>query len=85
MANTADSRPAANAGTLAASGRPLDPIQRQAAIENTLSMALHFVRRPADTPAERAANLWAATARTNRAMTLLKAASAEDARTAGRA
>ena len=41
---------------------------QQAAIENALSMALHFIRQPGDS----AANLWAATARTNRALTLLK-------------
>lgn len=48
-----------------------DPVARQAAIENALSMALHFVRQPG----ESAANLWAATARANRALTLLKQAS----------
>lgn len=47
-------------------------IERQAAIENALNMALYFVRQPGDTPA----NLWAATARTNRALTMLKQASA---------
>ena len=45
--------------------------QSQAAIENELSMALYFTRQSHATPA----NLWAATARTNRAMTLLKQAS----------
>lgn len=50
-----------------------DPVARQAAIENALSMALHFVRLPG----ESAANLWAATARANRALTLLKQASEE--------
>ncbi len=77
MANTAVSRAAVNAASLAQPGRTLDPIQRQAAIENALSMALHFMRRIGETPAEQSANLWAATARTNRALTLLKAASAE--------
>ncbi len=77
MANTAAPRAAANAATLAQPGRALDPIQRQAAIENALSMALHFMRRPGDSPGELAANLWAATARTNRALTLLKSASAD--------
>lgn len=48
-----------------------DQVARQAAIENALSMALHFVRQPG----ESAANLWAATARANRALTLLKQAS----------
>jgi hypothetical protein len=48
-----------------------DPVNRQAAIENALSMALYFVRQPGDT----AANVWAATARANRALTLLKQAS----------
>ena len=75
MANTAH--------PLAQSGRTLDPIQRQAAIENALAMALHFMRRPCGGDAEQAANLWAAIARTNRALTLLKAASA-DACTTGR-
>ncbi|MBK6869200.1 MAG: hypothetical protein IPG98_15285 [Burkholderiales bacterium] len=79
MAKTAFSHAAANATILAQSGRTLDPIQRQAAIENALSMALHFMRRPGDSAPEHAANLWAATARTNRALTLLKLAS-EDAR-----
>lgn len=51
--------------------RSTSPIERQQAIENALSMALHFVRQPGDS----AANLWAATARTNRALTLLKQAS----------
>lgn len=50
---------------------PRDPVARQAAIENALSMALYFIRQPGNT----AANLWAATARTNRALTLLKQAS----------
>jgi hypothetical protein len=45
-------------------------IDRQAAIENALTMALHFMRQPGNA----AANLWAATARTNRALTLLKSA-----------
>ena len=49
----------------------LDPVTRQQAIENALSMALYFIRQPGDTPA----NVWAATARTNRALTLLKQAS----------
>ena len=75
MANTAH--------PLAQAGRSLDPIQRQAAIENALAMALHFMRQPCDGAAQQAANLWAATARTNRALSLLKAASA-DACTTGR-
>ncbi len=52
-----------------------DPVTRQAAIENALSMALYFIRQPGDT----AANLWAATARANRALTLLKIASGTNA------
>lgn len=48
-----------------------NPVARQAAIENALSMALYFIRQPGNT----AANLWAATARANRAFTLLKQAS----------
>lgn len=51
------------------------PVQRQAAIENALTMALYFIRQPGTT----AANVWAATARTNRAFTLLKQASADTA------
>lgn len=50
---------------------PRDPVARQAAIENALSMALYFIRQPGNT----AANVWAATARANRALTLLKQAS----------
>lgn len=52
-------------------GRPsqLTPAQ-QAAIENALTMALHFVRQPSCQ-----ANLWAATSRANRAATMLKHAS----------
>lgn len=46
-------------------------VERQAAIENALTMALYFIRQPD----ESAANLWAATARANRALTLLKQAS----------
>jgi len=42
--------------------------QRQAVIENALTMALHFVRQPGAVPA----NLWAATSRATRAATLLK-------------
>ncbi len=49
-------------------GVPRDPVVRQAAIENALTMALYFVRLPDSN----AANLWAATARANRALTLLK-------------
>ena len=55
-------------------------VERQAAIENALSMALHFVRQPGDS----AANLWAATARVNRALTLLKHASGGASATGGR-
>ena len=62
------------------------PVERQAAIENALTMALYFVRQPGDS----ANNLWAATARANRALTLLKQASqgnaaASNANTLGRA
>jgi hypothetical protein len=49
----------------------LSPVERQAAIENALSMALHYVRQPG----ESATNLLAATARADRAFTLLKQAS----------
>lgn len=51
---------------------PLHPIAHQAAIENALSMALYFVRQPGN----QKANLWAATGRANRALTLLKQSSA---------
>ena len=44
--------------------------QRQAVIENALTMALHFVRQPG----AQAPNLWAATSRATRAATLLKQA-----------
>ncbi|MDO5289880.1 MAG: hypothetical protein Q4F13_09655 [Pseudomonadota bacterium] len=85
MATPATHRAAAPAAMSARAGRALDPIERQAAIENALSMALYFMRRPGDTPAEAAANLWAATARTNRALTLLKAAAGAHLCTQGRA
>lgn len=66
------------AGAAAASPTPRNSIpitaiatvDRQAAIENALQMALYFLRQPGDSQA----NLWAATARTARALTLLKAA-----------
>ena len=44
--------------------------QRQAVIENALTMALYFVRQPGVQPA----NLWTATSRATRAATLLKQA-----------
>ena len=59
----------------------VDKAARQAAIENALTMALYFVRQPGDT----AANLWAATARANRALTLLKQASGGAVVLSGRA
>ena len=64
----------------------LSPVERQASIENALTMALYFVRQPGSI----VANLWAATARTNRALTLLKQAGggnahASPANTNGRA
>ncbi len=54
--------------------------EQQAAIENALSMALYFTRQSHATPA----NMWAATARTNRALTLLKQASEGAAANGGR-
>lgn len=72
--------PGRRAGTLTAPRAATKPstsnteaqaIARQAAIENALSTALYFVRQPGDN----AANLWAATARANRALSLLKQAS----------
>ena len=56
-------------------------LEHQAAIENALTMALYFIRQCHATPA----NLWAATARTNRAFTLLKQASEGAAGQIGRA
>jgi len=58
-------------GTHLNSGHNTSPIERQSAIENALTMALYFVLQPGDA----VANLWAATARANRALTLLKQAS----------
>lgn len=55
---------------LQATAQAPDPIAYQAAIENALSMALYYVRQPAHSPAI----LQAATARANRALTLLKQA-----------
>lgn len=52
---------------------------QQSAIENALVMALHFIRQPGDSVADNAANLWAATARTHRALTLLKHAGGTNA------
>lgn len=52
-----------------------DPVQQQAAIENALSMALHHVR--GDSPK----GLRAATAKANRALSLLKQACACEATT----
>jgi len=71
--------PRAHAGhpvqTSARTPKPTSPatdgIQRQQAIENALCMALYFMRQPGNA----SANVWAATARTNRALTLLKQAS----------
>ena len=54
-----------------------DPIAHQAAIENALSMALYYVRQPAHSPAM----LQAATARANRALSLLKQACSASATT----
>jgi hypothetical protein len=51
-----------------AATQPTPTPAQQAAIENALTMALYFVRQPGNA----AANVWAATARTNRALTLLK-------------
>lgn len=57
---------------VAAPGLPLDPIQRQAAIENALSMALWHVRH-----ADTAQALQSATGRAIRAASLLKQACTE--------
>ena len=70
--------PSPRAGTrVQTSAQTPSPIERQAAIENALSMALYFMRQPGNA----AANVWAATARTNRALTLLKQASQGNAPT----
>ena len=61
----------ATAPTVLRFERTPSPVQRQAAIENALSMALYFVRQPG----ESVANLGAATVRANRAFTLLLQAS----------
>ena len=52
-------------------GLPIGGIARQQEIENALSMALFYVRQPTPTPDV----LRSATARTNRALSLLKHAS----------
>jgi len=75
MADHATPSAAGIAATRVRTGRTLDPIQRQAALENALSAALFFARKVGDDPAHDAAHLWAATARCNRALTLLKQAS----------
>ncbi|WP_180127246.1 hypothetical protein [Rhodoferax sp. BLA1] len=69
--HSAGTRVQLSARTLKQTTLARDGIARQQAIENALSMALYFVRQPGNT----AANVWAATARTNRAFTLLKQAS----------
>ena len=56
-----------------------DPTAHQAAIENALSMALYYVRQPAHSPA----TMQAATARANRALTLLKQACSASPSTMG--
>lgn len=58
------------AQSVQSSAHILDPINHQAAIENALSTALYYVRQPAHSPAM----LQAATARANRALSLLKQA-----------
>jgi len=64
--------PSPRAGTPVHTSAPaISTPAQQAAIENALSMALYFIRQPGDA----VANVWAATARTNRALTLLKQAS----------
>lgn len=74
MANTAEPRAAANAASLAQPGRALDPVQRRIEIEIALGMALHLVRQPHVRDDITTKNLQAATARTNRALTMLKVA-----------
>lgn len=62
------------ANTASGLDRITNPVDRQAAIENSLSMALYLIRQPGNN----AANLWVATARASRALTLLKQASQGD-------
>jgi hypothetical protein len=69
---SAHSRAPKSALAVPATTHGVGTVDRQAAIENALNMALYFMRQPGDT----AENLWAATARTNRALTMLKQASA---------
>lgn len=57
------------------SAHPIDSVQHQAAIENALSMALYHVRGDA------CGGLHAATAKANRALSLLKQACAAEAST----
>lgn len=59
----------AQSTTRATTAEMLTP-ERLAVIENCLCMSLHFVRQINATPAD----LWAATSRANRALTLLKQA-----------
>lgn len=54
-----------------------DAVHRQAAIENALQMALHYLRQPAERLDIEAKNLRAAVARVNRAMALMAVAQAE--------
>ncbi len=61
-----------------------DPVHRQAAIENALSMALHYLRRPDIRPEITARNLRAAVGRVSTALLLMSAALA-DVDAAGRA
>ena len=56
-----------------ASAQKSDPIAQQAAIENALSMALHYVR------GDQAGGLSMATAKAHRALSLLKQACTESA------
>lgn len=74
--NSTAYRSQSNTQTYPPNSSSRDMVVRQAAIENALNMALYFIRRPDGD----VSNLRAATARANRALTLLKQASEDVAR-----
>lgn len=77
MATPATPSAAAYAARKAREGRSLTPAQRLAAIDAHLSAAWCMVRSPGATPGEVALSIRLATQRTQRALTLLKAAGAD--------
>lgn len=84
MATPATPQAAAYAARKAREGRSLTPAQRLAAIGSHLNAAWCMVHSPGTTPGEVALSIRLATERTRRALSLLKAASA-DVGTTGRA